>query len=472
MYAESVKTAQEAFGQNKLTAARDAYRKAHDYKPAETMPPQRIAEIEAMIAQLDETARLGAMEEAQRLALEKANREQFRKFILEADQSFAAKQFMVARTNYSSALGILPNETYPKDQISKIDQLMAQLEEANLLARQQAIKDSILKENDRAFNLAMSSAKALEQSKQYQGAIVKYKEAINLKLSERNTIEKLILALEDKMHLVNNPTPVAIQTEASGPATVYNPAEATQATEARAQTYNSVSNYDEAITKADHSFGVKDYTVARFYYYKASEVKPKEEYPRNQIELIRKLVDSELSSVDRSGYQEAITQADDAFQKERYPVAKSFYYKALGIKSWEKYPKDRIQEILALTNSLLSEREEKEYLDLIARADEAYTVKDISVARFYYNKAIAMKKDEDYPRIKIKDIQKLIDQDQQDQHNMEYNKVIEQADQALQSEDYSIARFNYNKALTMKPDEKYPKDQLKRIKEALETQKK
>ena len=207
--------------------------------------------------------------------------------------------------------------------------------------------------------------------------------------------------------------------------------------------------------------------MARFYYYKAGEIKPKEDYPRNQIELIRKLVDSELSSVDRSGYQQAITQADEAFLKGSYPVAKFFYNKALGIKSWEKYPKDRIQEILALTNSLLSEREEKEYRDLIAKADEAYTVKDISVARFYYNKSIAIKKDENYPRIKIKDIQKLIDQDMQDIRNMEYNKLIELADQALQSENFSIARFNYNKALNMKPDEKYPKDQLKRIKEAL-----
>jgi hypothetical protein len=345
---------------------------------------------------------------------------------------------------------------------------MAQQEEANLIAWQQAVKDSILKENDRAFKQAMASAKELEQSKHYQGAIVKYKQAIELKQSERNTIAKLILALEDKMRLQENSTPVAIQTEASGPVTFYNPAEATQTTEARAQTYKSVSNYDEAISKADDSFGIKDYAVARFYYYKANEIKPKEEYPRNQIELIRKLVDSELSSVDRSGYQQAITQADNAFQKQSYSVAKFFYYKALGIKSWEKYPKDRIQEILALTNSLLSEREEKEYLDLIDKADQAYMVKDISVARFYYYKAIAIKKDEDYPRIKIKDIQKIIDQDQQDQRNMEYNKILEQADQALQSENFSIARFNYNKALTMKPNEKYPKDQLKRIKDALE----
>jgi len=142
----------------------------------------------------------------------------------------------------------------------------------------------------------------------------------------------------------------------------------------------------------------------------------------------------------------------------------------LGIKSWEKYPKDRINEILALTNSLLSEKEEKEYRDFIAKADEAYFNKDMSISRFYYNKAIAIKKDENYPRIKLKDIQKLIDQDSQDQANEQYRKLIEQGDEALQLKNYSIARFNYNKALTMKPDDKYPKDQLKKLKEALQNQ--
>ena len=46
--------------------------------------------------------------------------------------------------------------------------------------------------------------------------------------------------------------------------------------------------------------------------------------------------------------------------------------------------------------------------------------------------------------------------------------LIDQGDQALQLKNYSIARFNYNKALTMRPNEKYPKDQLKKLKEALQ----
>ena len=121
-----------------------------------------------------------------------------------------------------------------------------------------------------------------------------------------------------------------------------------------------------------------------------------------------------------------------------------------------------------MTNSLLSEKEEQEYKEIIAKADEAFFNKDIAIARFYYNKALSMKKDEEYPVIKLKDIQKMIEQDRLDQLKLEYEKIIDQADQALKNENYSIARFNYNKALSMKPDEKYPKDQLKIIKETLD----
>lgn len=716
LYSEKVKEGQEAFRQKKLKESRDAFLIARDLKPSEPLPPIRIAELNTIIAQMEETARLAALEEAQRLAKEKANREQYEKELAIADKAFAGKEYKAARTYYSNAISVLPNEKYPKDQIAKIDELIAKQMEISMLGQQKAMRDSLMKVRDEAFNRSIASAKEMEQSKQYQVAIERYNEAIAINPDERSNVQKMIAAVEDQLRLMDSQNKQYQQSiakadqmfgaskldeaiveyrNASGikpleeypkkqivdiqniinqrntayelaikngdeafnkadwqnskaayteallvkPAETYpekrlreidqkiieeklagvnssavnmayneavakaekaladnqltiakmqfnvahslnpdetlpaqkikeidaliaqrdkdrvadaqreldekyrqaisvadnsfrqktytiarlryqesqlikpdetypknqialidkllneakpvetysynlpemqtstpvrpntpKPVESAQATEARAQSFKTVDNYDEAIRKADELFGIKDYTVARFYYYKAHDLKTNEEYPVNQIELIRKLVDSELSSADRTGYEQAIAQADDAFAKKNYSIAKFFYYKALEIKSYEKYPKDRIAEILALTNSLLSEKEEKDYRDLIAKADEAYFNKDIAIARFYYNKAITMKTDENYPRIKLKDLQKLIDQDSNDQKNIEYNKLIELADQALQFENFSIARFNYNRALNLKPDEKYPKDKLKSIKIALEKQ--
>ncbi|MDP2338852.1 MAG: hypothetical protein Q8N05_20860, partial [Bacteroidota bacterium] len=712
-YVQLINTAQEAFGLNKLKEARSSYQLASNLKPFEPLPPLRIAEIDKMLGQLEETAKLAAMEEAQRLAKEKADRTQYENSVALGDKSFAEKHYKIARSQYTTALIALPNEKYPRTQISKIDDLLSkeELEKANALLKAQM--DSIQKIKDRTYDLAMNSAKEHAQNKRYPQAIQKYHEAIALNPSQKNMIQKLIKAIEDQVQIlakqeteykrvikladglfsqlklnealdeyrnavaiksdeeypkiqireiqstlaareesyanairnadkafdssdwpnaktaytealsiksneayplnrlkevnqkitdsnlssISNsaenkayneaiekaekalkeeqfslahmqfelaktlkPTeklpverlkeidllidkrnkerlaqtqreidekyrqaisvadnsfrektyPIAklqyqqalvikpgesypknqrtlidkLMNEAKPAETytsqiqlpkptepvakpVYYPVESPQATEARAQSFNPIVDYDEAVRKADDSFGIKDYSVARFFYLKASEIKPKEEYPKNQIELIRKLIDSQLSANDVSGYENAITQADAAFASKNYTIAKFFYYKAIDIKSWEKYPKDRIDEILALTHSLLSEKEEKEYRNFIAIADEAYFNKDIAIARFYYNKAISIKKDENYPRIKLKDIQKLIEQDKRDRENQEYRKLIEQADQALQFENFSIARFNYNKALGLKPDEKYPKDQLKRIKETL-----
>ncbi|MBL7968722.1 MAG: hypothetical protein JNK09_17070 [Prolixibacteraceae bacterium] len=717
-YVQHIKLAQEAFAQNKLKEARDEYQKAYNFKPFEPIPPARIAEIDKMLAQQAEAAQLAAMEEAQRLAKEKADKEQYDKAIAAADKSFAEKQYKIARNHYTTALIALPNEQYPKNQITKIDELLAQQEMEKSLALQKAQQDSLQKAREKLYDIALTAAGQFIQQKEYQQAIVKYGEAIQINPAKRPEVQPLIKDAEDKLALmarqdqeykrlikladeqfgnsqleealtqyqnaqkikpeeeypkkqiaeiqsilstreqnyaaaiqkadqafnasdwltaktgytealsvkpketypanrlkeVNQkiidanqaalakagedkayqeaidkgekaikedqltsakmqfemakslkpneklpvdrisqieamiaqrnkdrlaqsqreldekysqaisvadnsfkqksysvaklqykqaslikpeevypkdqmalcdkllaeeaqketyvmklpePEPVVRKTEniASKPVS-------TQTTEAEANAYTIVTDYNEAIKRADDSFGIKDYSVARFFYLRASDIRPKEEYPKNQVELIRKLIDSQLSANDISAYDNAISQADAAFSKQNYTIAKFYYYKALEIKSWEKYPKDRINEILALTNSLLSEKEEKEYRDAIAKGDEAFFSKDISISRFYYNRALAIKKDENYPRIKLKDIQKLLEQDRLDQQSQEYQKIIDQADQAMQSENYSIARFNYNKALTMKPEEKYPKDQLKKIREALDNQKK
>ena len=55
--------------------------------------------------------------------------------------------------------------------------------------------------------------------------------------------------------------------------------------------------------------------------------------------------------------------------------------------------------------------------------------------------------------------------------NEQFNKFVEMADAAMQSKNYTLARFNYNKALTLRPNEKYPKDQLKKLKELMEAPK-
>jgi len=522
-YQQAIQRADEAFTAKEYVPARGIYADAGVLKPAEQYPKTRIAEIDRLIAdaklqqyneainagdlafksdQLDDatsnyelalthkandqyakkqlaeiTKRRTALQEEQN-RLKKLD-EQYAALMAAAEGNFTSKDYETAKANYREALVLKPQETLPKEQIARIDALLNELRNAEEITR---LYNASISTAEQAFRLN----KLMDARTAYQAALG-YKpsepvppqriaeidsllarqaeEAARLTAQlEEQRLEKEKAKIEKAAKLI---VPEEIKTQDVATAPAVKTADTEMATEDRAQAFRTINNYDEAIKKADDAFGKKDYTVARFFYYKAIDLKKDEPYPVNQIELIRKLVDSDLSAIDRTGYDNIIAQADEAFNKKNYPVAKFHYYEALGIKSWEKYPKDRIQEILVLTNSLLSEREEQEYKNYIAKADEALVVKDISIARFYYNKALSMKKEEEYPKIKLKDIQKIIDQDKLNNLNAEYNNIIDQADQAMQAGNYSLARFNYNKALSLRPDEKYPREQLKKMRDLL-----
>lgn len=452
-YKRIIGIADDFYAGQKLSEALTEYRNATTIKPAEEYPKSKIQEIQSLLA-----------ERAQNDAnAEKA----YQDALAKAEKSLQDDLLPEARLQFEAAQTLKPAEKLPAERIKVIDRLLDQREKARLA--------QALRETEDKYRQAISLADHSFRQKTYAEARNQYLEASGIKPEE--SYPKNQIALIDKLAdearqaeiaAAQKPAPVIANVPEKP---VDNPAQSAQTTEARAQSFKITTDYDQAVKKADEFFGIKDYTVARFYYSTANEIKPDEAYPKSQLELIRKLINSQLSANDNSGYDQAISEADKAFAGKNYPIAKFFYYKALDIKSWEQYPKDRVHEIQVLTNSLLSEKEEAEYRDAVAKADEAFFNKEMAIARFYYNRAIAVKRDENYPQIKLKEIQKLIEQDASNQENEKYLKIISEADEALKLENYSLARFNYNKALTLKPNEKYPKDQLKKIKEALDKQK-
>ena len=341
-YSNVIARADKAFDASDWINAKTGYTEALGVKPTETYPANRLKEVNQKIAD----ANLAVLSNS---ATNKAYAETMEK----AEKALKEDQLSSAKMQFQMAQSIKPDEKLPAQRIKEIDALMDQRNKDRLASAQREI--------DEKYRQALSVADNSYREKSYSIAKLQYQQALLIKPEE--TYPKTQIALMDK--LMNEAKPVETyvmklpEVEPTKPASkpIYNPQESAQATEARAQIYNSITNYDEAIKKADDLFGVKDYTVARFYYYKASEIKPSEEYPKKQVDLIRKLIDSQLSATDLSEYDQAISLADESFAIKNYPIAKFYYYKALGIKSWEKYPKDRINEILALTNSLLSEKD-------------------------------------------------------------------------------------------------------------------
>ncbi|MEK6616310.1 MAG: hypothetical protein AABZ32_09400, partial [Bacteroidota bacterium] len=235
--------------------------------------------------------------------------------------------------------------------------------------------------------------------------------------------------------------------------------------------------YKDAIAKADAAFGTKDYAGAKNSYTQASTIKPAEQYPKNKIAEIDKLLvdfDAQKSAAAKQKemdekYKAAIAKGDVAFGTKNYTPAKAGYTEATGIKPAEQYPKTKLAEIDKLLGADEAEKQkEQQYKDAIARGDKGLGAKDYTHAKSAYQEASGMKPNEAYPKNKIAEIDKIIadlaSKNASDKTlNENYLAAITRGDYAFNGKTYSNAKAAYNEALTYKPNEQYPKDKLMEI---------
>ncbi len=440
-YAEAIRQADELFASEDWFSSKDKYNEALRIKGNEPYPVAQIALIDQ---------RIKADQEAQ--MAQQQTEESYRQTIAKGEEALVNEQYTAARTHFEFAKELMPEETYPDEKIAEINDLIAKRDREAEQERQQRLVD------DR-YRQAISIADNSFRQELYESAKNLYNQALDIKPEE--DYPKGQIALIDQLlaeqHADINPVATAAvvpEREISQSIRHYS-------------TNKRETEYDKNIRLADDAYNRRDYIVAKFYYRKAMEYDATKEYPVMRDAEITRLIDQSMKASELARYREAVQKADNAFTGKRYSVARFYYYQALEIKSWEQYPKERIEEIQTLTNSRLSEREEQAYRDLIVKADEAYYKKELAVARSYYQQSLGIKNDERYPKIKLLDIEKLVEQDLRDEVNREYRDIIAEGDKAMVGNNLSIARFYYNKALGVKPNEKYPKDQLEKIRQLL-----
>src|SRR5690606_37426466 len=102
-YDAAITKGDAAFGQNDLTAAKTAFTEASALKPSEAYPKTKIKEIDGLIAA-----------EAKRLADEKALDDKYTAAVSKGDKAITAKNYSEAKTAFTEATGLKPNEAYPK----------------------------------------------------------------------------------------------------------------------------------------------------------------------------------------------------------------------------------------------------------------------------------------------------------------------------------------------------------------------
>jgi len=453
-YSNFIKEGDKTLAAKDYDAAKEAFDKALALKAQEQYPKDKLTEIETALARL-------AKEEEEK----KAKEEAYQKIITAADGLLASKKYEEAKGKYEEALAVKAEEQYPKDKIKEVEGLIADL------AKEEADK----KAKEEKYLAVIAEADGLLSSQKYEEAKGKYEEALTLKAEEQYPKDK-IKSIEETL------------------ATMANLAAEKEAKEAQ---------YLALIAEADNLFGSKSFEAAKAIYTQALEVKSQEQYPADQLKEIEKLLAeiarkkaeeeaAKLAGEEREAkYQEAIVAADKSFDSGNYDAAKLKYNEALGIKTDEQYPKDKlkaIEDALAEIAKKKAEEEaakmagaekDKKYQEAITLADNALGFENYDQAKLKYNEALAVKPDEQYPKDKLLEVEAAIaalaKKNEEDALAKEserkkqayFEAVVAEGDAELAAKKYDEAALKYNQALGIIPGEKYPTDKLKEITDIL-----
>ncbi|HRD38924.1 MAG TPA: carboxypeptidase-like regulatory domain-containing protein [Bacteroidia bacterium] len=425
----------------------------------------------------------------QQAAIERAKQleKNYQAAIKAGDKAFQKNDWAGAKAAYTQALGLKPNETWPKDQMTQIDKIIKEQEALNKKkeedakkAAEEAAKAKAEAELNAKYAAAIKKGDDAFNAKNWAAAKLGYNEAIGYKPGEQYPKDKL--AAIDK----------AIADEA--------------ANKSKAELD---AKYAAAIKKGDDAFAQKDWTNAKGGYNEALTIKANEQYPKDKLAAIDKAIADEAAAKAKAEgdakakaeleakYAAAIKKGDEGFAKKDWANAKSAYNEALGYKSAEKYPKDQIAAIdkaLADETAAKAKAEadkakaeadakakaelEAKYAAAIKKGDEAFAAKNWPTARTGYNEALGFKPNEAYPKSQLAAIDKAIADEKANMDaaakakaeaelNAKYEEAIKQGDAGFTNKEWANAKAAYNKALGFKPNEKYPKDQIVAIDKTL-----
>ncbi|WP_321280673.1 hypothetical protein [Marinifilum fragile] len=510
-YAAIITLADSQFESGDYASAKTSYSDALELKAEEQYPKSQVAKIDELLAEQQRQAELAARlaadqkkkaEEAARLEAEqKALNEKYTAIITLADSQFETGDYTSAKTSYSDALALKSEEQYPKSQIAKIDELLAeQQRQAELAARLAADQKKKAEEAarlaaeqkalDDKYAAIISLADSQFESGDYISAKTSYSDALALKVEEqypKSQIAKIDELLAEQQRQGELAARLAAEQERK----------TEEVARLAAEQKALDDKYASIITLADSQFESGDYTSAKTSYSDALALKSEEEYPKSQIKMIDELLADQQKQAEEAlrlaaekkamdaKYAAIIALADFQFENQEYNLSRESYKDALNMKPAELYPREqlkKISEIFAMQKrqaeeeaKLLAQQQlnETKYLKLIQSADEYFESEKWNSAARDYHGALKLKPEEQYPQSKIDEIEAILAElerkaNAKSELKNQYDKLIEIADKQYANEEYDFAVLKYQEALELMPKESYPKTQIKRIEVILE----
>jgi hypothetical protein len=426
-----------AMGANDFKKAVDSFTEALTLKVGDAVATAKLS---------DARMRLEAADGA------KKREEEYTALIKEADGFFGKKSYEAAKSRYEAALDIKESEPHPTQRIKEIDGILADL-------AKKAEEEKKALELQQKYDAAIAAADAAFKAENWDQATTKYTEAGTLKPAERYPKDQLAAIAKKKD-------------------------EAAKKAEEEKKAREIQQKYEAAIAAGDAAFKASNWDMATTKYTEAGSLKPEEKYPKDQLAAIaakkdeekRKADEERLAKENQQKYQAAIAAADIAFSGTRYDDAEAKYNEASALKPEEKYPKDQLAAIAKKREELAAKAEEEkrakeldaQYQAALAAAMQAFTGDRFDEAIAKYTEASTLKPKEQYPKDQIalinkkkEELAKQLEEERKAKELQEkYDAANAAGDAALKAEEWATATAKYSEASTLKPAERYPKDQL------------
>jgi tetratricopeptide (TPR) repeat protein len=469
-YQAAVSRGDSLLGIRDYGKARTAYTEASTLKPSETYPKEKLAAISAVLAE----------QAKQKQSFEK----EYADLILSGEKLFKSGSLEPAKVAFSKALEMKPGESLPKRRIASIDSL------SDLLVRQKSLDDQ--------YSGIITAADKHLLDKSFEVAKAEYLKASALKPSEiypKTKIREIEKSLADLAALKSKDSIYSASVAAGDnflasksydqAKTEYQKALKVKPDEAYpkgkigeidlalseiAKLKSTDEKYQLSISKADKLLASKSYPEARLEFTTAAALKPSEAYPAQKIgEIDKILADIAKQKALDDEYKGIIADAEKLFAAKSLDQAKSAYQKALELKPAKELPKRRIVSIDSLSDMLAKQKSlDEQYSGLIAGADKLLQDKSYEQAKTQYNKGLTLKLSEIYPRTKISEIDKILaDIGAARTKDSAYSVAIAEGDKLMAARSYDLAKSEYQRALKVKPDETYPKGRIAEIDNAL-----
>ena len=453
-YQKSMLSGDRYFNEKDYLNAKASYQLAIGQKPGDSIAR----------AKLQKTMELLRSVKAQNILYDVA--------VASADRLFQAKEYEKARMEYENAGKILPSEQYPKIRINEIIKILVDQQ-----VRDEEYKNAIA-EADNFYNLksfkpalsAYKNANTLKPDEKYpQERIAELTALINEIMAKDEAYNKAIAAADQFFIKIQYPESKKSYQQALTikPEQAYPKQKIKEIDALLAKALKIQQDYDTYISLADSFYIEKKHREARENYFLASTVKPQENYPREMMNKVDKLMaGAELAArTTEEKYAAAVSAADRLLQDKNYEPARASYVEAGALKPSEGYPKTKIAEIDGILQGIAAQKAlENRYLSGIQKGDSLFDGKSYAASRVAYSDALKLKPEEVYPKERITSIDKILAETAlQKKLDDQYQQAIESADQLFAAKSYEPAKAGYTHASAIKPQESYPKEKIAEI---------